>query len=112
MCDIEVLPALWFFTKRERVQCLTLVEDHSMTNGSNPSKAVLSRAAREREEAKERVDRDTLTRTRRDRDRSKLTDDRGRLTTELVSQQPDDLTALRGGQQAPRLERRISSAST
>jgi RNA polymerase primary sigma factor len=86
MCDIELLPALWCVTKRERVQCLTLVEDHSMTNGSNPSKAVLSRAAREREEAKERVDRDTLTRTRRDRDRSKLTDDRGRLTTDLVSQ--------------------------
>jgi RNA polymerase primary sigma factor len=86
MCDIELLPALWCFTKPERVQCLTLVEDHSMTNGSNPSKAVLSRAARDREEAKERVDRDTLTRTRRDRDRSKLTDERGRLTTDLVSQ--------------------------
>ena len=57
-----------------------------MTNGSNPSKTVLNRAAREREEAKERVDRDTLTRTRRDRDRSKLTDERGRLTTDLVSQ--------------------------
>ncbi len=57
-----------------------------MTNGSNTSKAVLNRAAREREEAKERVDRDTLTRTRRDRDRSKLTDERGRLTTDLVSQ--------------------------
>ncbi|MEN8234828.1 MAG: sigma-70 family RNA polymerase sigma factor [Actinomycetota bacterium] len=57
-----------------------------MTNGSNPTKAVLNRAAREREEAKERVDRDTLTRTRRDRDRSKLTDERGRLTTDLVSQ--------------------------
>ena len=65
---------------------LTLVEDHSMTNGLNPSKAVLNRAAREREEAKERIDRDTLTRTRRDRDRSKLTDERGRLTTDLVSQ--------------------------
>jgi RNA polymerase primary sigma factor len=65
---------------------MTLVEDHAMTNGSNTSKAVLNRAAREREEAKERVDRDTLTRTRRDRDRSKLTDDRGRLTTDLVSQ--------------------------
>jgi len=86
MCDIELLPALWRFTKLERVECLTLVEDHSMTNGSNPSKAVLNRAAREREEAKERVDRDTLTRTRRDRDRSKLTDERGRLTTDLVSQ--------------------------
>ena len=57
-----------------------------MTNGSNPTKAVLNRAACEREEAKERVDRDTLTRTRRDRDRSKLTDERGRLTTDLVSQ--------------------------
>ncbi len=86
MCDIELLPALWRFTKLERVECLTLVEDHSMTNGSNPSKAVLNRVAREREEAKERVDRDTLTRTRRDRDRSKLTDERGRLTTDLVSQ--------------------------
>ena len=86
MCDIELFPDLWRFTKRERVECLTLVEDHSMTNGSNPSKAVLNRAAREREEAKERVDRDTLTRTRRDRDRSKLTDERGRLTTDLVSQ--------------------------
>jgi RNA polymerase primary sigma factor len=86
MCDIELLPALWRFTKPEGVECLTLVEDHSMTNGSNPSKAVLNRAAREREEAKERVDRDTLTRTRRDRDRSKLTDERGRLTTDLVSQ--------------------------
>jgi RNA polymerase primary sigma factor len=86
MCDIELLPALWRFTKPERVECLTLVEDHSMTNGSNPSKTVLNRAAREREEAKERVDRDTLTRTRRDRDRSKLTDERGRLTTDLVSQ--------------------------
>ncbi|MEA2023796.1 MAG: sigma-70 family RNA polymerase sigma factor [Actinomycetota bacterium] len=57
-----------------------------MTNGSKTSKAVLNRAARERQEAKERVDRDTLTRTRRDRDRSKLTDERGRLTTDLVSQ--------------------------
>jgi RNA polymerase primary sigma factor len=65
---------------------MTLVEDHAMTNGSNMSKSVLNRAAQEREEAKERVDRDTLTRTRRDRDRSKLTDERGRLTTDLVSQ--------------------------
>jgi hypothetical protein len=46
----------------------------------------LDRAIREREEAKERIDRDTLTRSRRDRDRNKLTDDRGRLTTDLVSQ--------------------------
>jgi len=65
---------------------MTLVEDHAMTNRSNSSKAVLIRAAREREDAKERVDRDTLQRTRRDRDRSKLTDDRGHLTTDLVSQ--------------------------
>jgi RNA polymerase primary sigma factor len=47
---------------------------------------VVNRAVREREEAKERVQRDTLTRTRRERDRSKLTDERGRLTTDLVSQ--------------------------
>ena len=46
----------------------------------------LDRAMREREEAKERIERDTLTRSRRDRDRNKLTDDRGRLTTDLVSQ--------------------------
>jgi RNA polymerase primary sigma factor len=64
----------------------TLVEDHAMTNRSTSSKAVLNRAARDREDAKERVDRDTLQRTRRDRDRSKLTDERGRLTTDLVSQ--------------------------
>ncbi len=47
---------------------------------------VLDRALREREEAKERIERDTLTRSRRDRDKSKLTDERGRLTTDLVSQ--------------------------
>ena len=49
-------------------------------------KSVIVRARREREEAKERLERDTLQRTRRDRDRNKLTDDRGRLTTDLVSQ--------------------------
>ncbi|MFQ5554404.1 MAG: sigma-70 family RNA polymerase sigma factor [Acidimicrobiia bacterium] len=47
---------------------------------------VLDRALRERQEAKERLDRDTLTRSRRDRDKNKLTDERGRLTTDLVSQ--------------------------
>ncbi len=47
---------------------------------------VLDRALREREEAKERIARDTLTRSRSDRDRNKLTDERGRLTTDLVSQ--------------------------
>jgi len=47
---------------------------------------VLDRALRERQEAKERIERDTLTRSRRDRDRNKLTDERGRLTTDLVSQ--------------------------
>ena len=57
-----------------------------MTTGSKPRKAIANRAAREREEAKERMDRDTLTRSLKDRDRSKLTDDRGRLTTDLVSQ--------------------------
>ncbi len=47
---------------------------------------VADRAQRERQEAKERIERDTLTRSRRDRDRNKLTDERGRLTTDLVSQ--------------------------
>jgi RNA polymerase primary sigma factor len=46
----------------------------------------LDRAVREREEAKERIERDTLTRSRREKDRNKLTDERGRLTTDLVSQ--------------------------
>ena len=50
------------------------------------SRGTLDRALREREEAKERMARDTLTRSRRDRDRNKLTDERGRLTTDLVSQ--------------------------
>ncbi|MGI8823269.1 MAG: sigma-70 family RNA polymerase sigma factor [Acidimicrobiia bacterium] len=53
---------------------------------SNARDKVLDRAVREREEAKERIERDTLTRSRRDRDRNKLTDERGRLTTDLVSQ--------------------------
>ena len=57
-----------------------------MKSDQKPRKAVVNRAVREREEAKERVQRDTLTRTRRERDRSKLTDERGRLTTDLVSQ--------------------------
>ena len=55
------------------------------TSGKTRDK-VLDRALREREEAKERLERDTLTRSRRDRDKSKLTDERGRLTTDLVSQ--------------------------
>ena len=46
----------------------------------------LDRALAERAEAKERIARDTLTRSRRDRDKNKLTDERGRLTTDLVSQ--------------------------
>jgi RNA polymerase primary sigma factor len=57
-----------------------------MTTGSKPRKAIVNKAAREREEAKERMDRDTLNRSLKDRERSKLTDDRGRLTTDLVSQ--------------------------
>jgi len=57
-----------------------------MTSGGNSRNKVLDRAVKEREEAKERIARDTLTRTRSDRDRSKLTDERGRLTTDLVSQ--------------------------
>ncbi len=57
-----------------------------MTTGSKPRKSIVNRAVREREEAKERMDRDTLSRSVKDRERSKLTDDRGRLTTDLVSQ--------------------------
>jgi RNA polymerase primary sigma factor len=57
-----------------------------MTTGGNARDTVLDRAMRERLEAKERVERDTLSRSRRDRDRNKLTDERGRLTTDLVSQ--------------------------
>ncbi|VAW07590.1 RNA polymerase sigma factor RpoD, partial [hydrothermal vent metagenome] len=57
-----------------------------MTTGSKPRKAIVNKAVREREEAKERMDRDTLSRSIKDRERSKLTDDRGRLTTDLVSQ--------------------------
>jgi RNA polymerase primary sigma factor len=57
-----------------------------MTAGGNTRDKVLDRALREREEAKERLARDTLTRSRSDRDRNKLTDERGRLTTDLVSQ--------------------------
>ena len=57
-----------------------------MTTGAKPRKAIVNKAQREREEAKERMDRDTLARSLKDRDRSKLTDDRGRLTTDLVSQ--------------------------
>ncbi len=53
---------------------------------SNARDKVLDRAVREREEAKERIERDTLTRSRREKDRNKLTDERGRLTTDLVSQ--------------------------
>ena len=57
-----------------------------MAAGGKTRKAVVDRAVRERQEAKERMERDTLTRTRRERDKSKLTDERGRLTTDLVSQ--------------------------
>ena len=57
-----------------------------MAAGSKTRKAVVDRAVRERQEAKERMERDTLTRTPRERDKSKLTDERGRLTTDLVSQ--------------------------
>ena len=57
-----------------------------MTAGGITRDKVLDRALKEREEAKERIARDTLTRSRSDRDRNKLTDERGRLTTDLVSQ--------------------------
>ena len=57
-----------------------------MAAGGKTRKAVVDRAVRERQEAKERMERDTLTRTPRKRDKSKLTDERGRLTTDLVSQ--------------------------
>ncbi|HEX9854971.1 MAG TPA: sigma-70 family RNA polymerase sigma factor [Acidimicrobiia bacterium] len=57
-----------------------------MASSGKTRDKVLDRAQRERAEAKERVERDTLTRSRRDRDRNKLTDERGRLTTDLVSQ--------------------------
>jgi RNA polymerase primary sigma factor len=63
-----------------------MLEDSAMKSDQKPRKAVVNRAVREREEAKERVQRDTLSRTRRERDRNKLTDERGRLTTDLVSQ--------------------------
>ena len=52
----------------------------------NARNKTLDRAQKEREEAKERIARDTLTRSRREKDRNKLTDERGRLTTDLVSQ--------------------------
>jgi RNA polymerase primary sigma factor len=57
-----------------------------MAAGGKTRKAVVDRAVRERQEAKERMERDTLTRTLRERDKNKLTDERGRLTTDLVSQ--------------------------
>jgi RNA polymerase primary sigma factor len=57
-----------------------------MATSEKTREKVLDRAVRERQEAKERIERDTLTRSRRDRDRNKLTDERGRLTTDLVSQ--------------------------
>jgi RNA polymerase primary sigma factor len=57
-----------------------------MAKTSKTKDKVLDRAKLEREEAKERIDRDTLSRSRKDLDRNKLTDDRGRLTTDLVSQ--------------------------
>jgi RNA polymerase primary sigma factor len=57
-----------------------------MANGGNTRNKTLDRAVQERAEAKDRIERDTLTRSRRDRDKNKLTDERGRLTTDLVSQ--------------------------
>jgi len=57
-----------------------------MATGGKTRDKLQNRAVREREEAKERIARDTLSRSRKDRDKSKLTDDRGRLTTDLVSQ--------------------------
>jgi len=47
---------------------------------------LLDRALRDRREAKDRLERDTLTRSRRGLDRNKLTDEGGRLTTDLVRQ--------------------------
>ena len=57
-----------------------------MTANSKPRQSIVNKAVREREEAKERMVRDTLSRSAKSRERSKLTDDRGRLTTDLVSQ--------------------------
>jgi RNA polymerase primary sigma factor len=57
-----------------------------MSTSGKTRKSVLNRAVREREEAKERMQRDTLTRTLKEREKNKLTDERGRLTTDLVSQ--------------------------
>ncbi len=57
-----------------------------MATSSKTRDKTLDRALRERQEAKERIERDTLTRSRREKDRNKLTDERGRLTTDLVSQ--------------------------
>jgi len=57
-----------------------------MSKTSKTREKLLDRARIEREEAKERIDRDTLSRSRKDFDKNKLTDDRGRLTTDLVSQ--------------------------
>jgi RNA polymerase primary sigma factor len=57
-----------------------------MANGGRSRNKTLDRAVKERAEAKDRIERDTLSRSRRDRDRNKLTDERGRLTTDLVSQ--------------------------
>jgi len=57
-----------------------------MTTSGKTRKTVANRASREREEAKERMQRDTLTRTLKEREKNKLTDERGRLTTDLVSQ--------------------------
>jgi RNA polymerase primary sigma factor len=57
-----------------------------MANGGKSRSKTLDRAVKERAEAKDRIDRDTLSRSRRDRDKNKLTDERGRLTTDLVSQ--------------------------
>ncbi len=81
-----------------------------MATGSKARDTLLDRALRERQDAKDRIDRDTLSRSRRDRDRNKLTDDRGRLTTDLVSQyltaigEYDLLTAEKEVDYAQRIE--------
>ena len=51
-----------------------------MAKTSKTREKTIDRAKYEREEAKERIDRDTLSRSRKDLDKNKLTDDRGRHT--------------------------------
>ncbi len=72
--------------KANRWRTPLCVGGNSVASGSKARESVVKRAQREREDAKDRIDRDTLTRSSRERDRNKLTDDRGRLTTDLVSQ--------------------------